>query len=152
MHSQGVVHRDVKPENVVLKNDDVALMVKLADFGLARFCNGGCYSLVCTPQYRAPEIWFQKDATRSKSNSYNELVDTWSAGIVLFTMLAGQAAFYDDDLEHQVCTGNFPFEESFREQPFLDMHQLICCLVVVDPAIRFSSEEARNVTLTSNYA
>ena len=149
LHAQKVAHRDVKPENVLLKENSHGSVAMLADLGLARFCQGGCYSLVGTPQYRAPEIWFHKTTT-CNNNGYDEMVDSWSAGVTLFAMLAGELPFDDEDLEARICKGDICFQESFQGQPLLDLHHVIFCLVVMDPAIRFSSEEARIATLASN--
>ena len=53
LHSQGICHRDLKPDNILFTEKDV----KIADFGLARFMNGtNTYSMVGTPYYLSPEV------------------------------------------------------------------------------------------------
>jgi tRNA A-37 threonylcarbamoyl transferase component Bud32 len=76
-HAQGIIHRDVKPENLVLLEDGT---VKLVDFGLAARDDAGSQR-VGTPHYMAPEIC---------SNGQAEPVsDVYALGITLFHMLTG---------------------------------------------------------------
>jgi len=86
-HAAGIVHGDIKPGNVLLTASGDA---KLADFGLARMRDEASLSLgggapVGTPSYMAPEV------IMGESPDYAS--DLWSAGIVLFRMLAGRLPF-----------------------------------------------------------
>ena len=81
MHKNNVVHRDIKPENIMLEGGDTALAaIKIIDFGTAtKFTRGkGHREKLGTFSYMAPEIMFQK--------TYNEKVDMWSLGIILYEM------------------------------------------------------------------
>jgi len=84
-HSQGVYHRDLKPENLLL---DGNFQLKLADFGLAAInCDDHLCSTECgTRSYMAPEVMSRKSYDGAKA-------DIWSAGVVLFIMLAGNPPF-----------------------------------------------------------
>jgi beta-lactam-binding protein with PASTA domain/predicted Ser/Thr protein kinase len=83
-HQAGIVHRDVKPENVLLAEDG---RVKVADFGLARSMTGNSHHtktgvLMGTVAYLAPE---QVTASGSDARS-----DVYAAGVMLFELLTGQ--------------------------------------------------------------
>jgi len=88
-HGRGVVHRDIKLENILLDGHGG---VKLIDFGLCGYyvpdkplrCHCG------SPSYAAPEIVARKDYLAGP-------VDVWSAGVVLFAMLAGYLPFQGKD-------------------------------------------------------
>ena len=88
LHRRGVVHRDLKPENILFTKSNV---LKLTDFGMAHFVDfkhdaagrrrAHVMTTKCgTPYYAAPEI--------VRGRHYNEKVDCWSLGVVLFWMLS----------------------------------------------------------------
>mmetsp|Transcript_13661 Transcript_13661/g.21471 ORF Transcript_13661/g.21471 Transcript_13661/m.21471 type:complete len:565 (-) Transcript_13661:51-1745(-) len=86
LHKQRVIHRDIKPQNLLLSNTSHSLpILKLCDFGLGKKLSRGretTHSLCGTPNYIAPEIICHE------GHSY--AVDMWSAGIVLYIMLVNQ--------------------------------------------------------------
>jgi serine/threonine protein kinase, bacterial len=89
VHAGGVVHRDVKPENVLVSMARGQMTLKLTDFGVSRLSYGASLtkmtSLIGTPEYMAPELAEHDTATPA--------ADLYSAGIVLYEMLAGRTPF-----------------------------------------------------------
>ncbi|KAJ5244828.1 Mitogen-activated protein kinase hog1 [Penicillium chrysogenum] len=91
VHSAGVVHRDLKPGNILI-NENCDL--KICDFGLARAQDPRMTGYVSTRYYRAPEIML----TWQK---YDVEVDIWSAGCIFAEMLEGKPLFPGKDHVNQ---------------------------------------------------
>jgi tRNA A-37 threonylcarbamoyl transferase component Bud32 len=100
MHSQGVVHRDIKPDNILLSHTGAgAIQIKIADFGVAVLLatTSGSTALLSragTHQYFAPE--------RAKGQSYGKMADMWSVGCVIIELLTPERlrdAIWDDGVE-----------------------------------------------------
>lgn len=89
IHSQGVCHRDIKPQNLLL--DPESGVLKLCDFGSAKQLVRGepNVSYICSRYYRAPELIFG-------ATDYTSQIDVWSAGCVLAELLLGQPIFPGD--------------------------------------------------------
>uniref|UniRef100_A0A8C0G1M8 [tau protein] kinase n=1 Tax=Chelonoidis abingdonii TaxID=106734 RepID=A0A8C0G1M8_CHEAB len=89
IHSQGVCHRDIKPQNLLVDPDTAVL--KLCDFGSAKQLVQGepNVSYICSRYYRAPELIFG-------ATDYTSNIDIWSAGCVLAELLLGQPIFPGD--------------------------------------------------------
>jgi len=89
-HARGVVHRDIKPGNIIIAGEGKA---KVTDFGIARAADSTTFtppgSILGTMRYAAPEVWAGKSDIRS---------DIYSLGIVLYQMLAGRVPFEADTL------------------------------------------------------
>lgn len=89
IHSQGVCHRDIKPQNLLV--DPETAVLKLCDFGSAKQLVRGepNVSYICSRYYRAPELIFG-------ATDYTSNIDVWSAGCVLAELLLGQPIFPGD--------------------------------------------------------
>ncbi|CAL6010730.1 Kinase [Hexamita inflata] len=81
------MHRDLKPENILIQLIDNQFVVKLIDFGLSKL-NKYAQTVVGTTGYMAPEIQMSKNDV-----IYDERVDMWSAGAVLYFLLHGYSPF-----------------------------------------------------------
>jgi len=87
LHSQRVIHRDLKLSNILLDHD---MRAKIADFGLARIVNEDStaqepFTFCGTPNYISPEILAQRP--------YGLSSDIWSLGCVFLTLLTGTPPF-----------------------------------------------------------
>jgi len=89
IHSQGICHRDIKPQNLLLDPDSGIL--KLCDFGSAKHLVRGepNVSYICSRYYRAPELIFG-------ATDYTTNIDVWSAGCVFAELMLGQPIFPGD--------------------------------------------------------
>jgi len=89
-HENGIIHRDLKPENLLYETSEETSIIKISDFGLARFVQGELATTACgTPGYVAPEIVL--------GMGYGKEVDYWSIGIILYIMLCGFPPFYNEN-------------------------------------------------------
>jgi len=89
IHSQGICHRDIKPQNLLL--DPESGILKLCDFGSAKHLVRGepNVSYICSRYYRAPELIFG-------ATDYTTNIDVWSAGCVFAELMLGQPIFPGD--------------------------------------------------------
>ncbi|KAI4144437.1 MAG: hypothetical protein L6R39_004187 [Caloplaca ligustica] len=86
IHSMGICHRDIKPQNLLL--DPSTGVLKLCDFGSAKILveNEPNVSYICSRYYRAPELIFG-------ATNYTTKIDVWSTGCVMAELMLGQPLF-----------------------------------------------------------
>ena len=111
MHQQMVTHRDLKPENILLVSDDpYDLSIRIADLGFAqKFEKDKSMNLVLgTPLYMSPEL--------IRRQQYNEKVDVWSLGVIVYQLLCGMTPFDAPSLkriQENIC--NLPDDQLFQD-------------------------------------
>lgn len=143
VHKAGLVHRDIKPDNILITDEGV---VKLADFSLAGFLSGSAVtahtSLVGTPAYMAPELL--------EGATYSPQSDLYSLGLVLYEALTGSNPFQVEDplvaLERHRTVKIGSLQGNAGVEPRLS--HLIDWLLSPDPRQRPPSAEEALKTIT----
>jgi serine/threonine protein kinase len=141
LHAQGIVHRDLKLENLLLHKKG-ELTVKLADFGLSRLFKPGSqmYTACGTPFYVAPDILLATD-----ESGYGPNVDMWAVGVLLYILLSGRLPFSgdnDDDLFRAIMEGDLVWKSPQFDEVSEEAKDLISHLIVVDTDKRYNAEQA----------
>lgn len=98
-HAAGVVHRDIKPDNIFIHQNDLGEVVKVVDFGIAKIIGESpgvdlqeltiAGKIVGTPAYMSPE--------RLNNLPYDGKADVYSVGIMLYQMLTGRLPFFSKE-------------------------------------------------------
>jgi len=147
MHSQGVVHRDLKPQNLMLQDNRDDWHIKVVDFGMAKRCKsaktgvgrGRLTSICGTPQYMAPEIFQEQD--------YGEKVDIWAVGVIAYILLSGWPPFIDleDDSEERlaelVIGQGLKFDDPVWQHMSKSSRDFLQLAMAKDPANRPSAQK-----------
>ncbi|KAF8652720.1 hypothetical protein AX16_004220 [Volvariella volvacea WC 439] len=163
IHSVGICHRDIKPQNLLLNPSTGVL--KLCDFGSAKILVAGepNVSYICSRYYRAPELIFG-------ATNYTTNIDIWSTGCVMAELMLGQPLFpgesgIDQLVEiikvlgtpsrEQIKTMNpnymehkfpqikpHPFSKVFRPRTAPEAIDLVSKLLEYTPSARLSAIEA----------
>ncbi len=142
-HSLGIIHRDVKPANVMLLADDDGgrPRVKLLDFGLAKDLGGAdgpeepitqAGTVFGTPSYLSPEL-----ASGAKADGRSDL---YSTGVVLFELVCGRRPFVHDnplDIVRDHLSTPPPAPRSLASIS-VELEQVILRALAKDPAARFA--------------
>ena len=146
-HRQGVVHRDVKPANVLIGDDNEVVLV---DFGTAHVTGlpslTDPHSLLCTPEFTAPER-FEPD--NRNGQPVPSAADLWSLGVTMFYAIEGYSPFRRTGEQAGLVTMN-----AVLRDPLPAMHRagqlthLIKGLLEKEPAHRPQAREAERVLVT----
>jgi len=136
LHERQISHMDLKPGNILLKSLERPIL-KVADFGVAQHIGKeGSKSVRGTPMYMAPEII-------NTNNPYDNRVDLWSIGVILYECLFGRPPFVfstTDELIDQIIS-NLPIEIPNDPPISADCRNLLERLLQRDPNQRISFEE-----------
>lgn len=156
MHSRGVAHRDIKPENILLSAEGD---LKLADFGMATLFEyhgkrKNAVTLCGSPPYVAPEVLSCSTQGSTKGTGYApDAADTWSCGVVLFVLLAGNTPWSrplegqdeygrPNEFSEYVQSKGRPQDELWESLP-VEVLSLLRGMMRVDVKSRFSMEDVR---------
>ena len=111
LHLHSIVHRDLKPENLLINDNNI---IKLCDFGWSVKLNDDKRTTFCgTVEYMAPEI--------IKKEKYDEAIDVWSLGVLLFELVHSYSPFYSEDLDikkigNNITNNNLKFKDGLSKE------------------------------------
>jgi serine/threonine protein kinase len=126
LHSYGIVHRDLKTENIMMTQLNDNGIIKIMDFGLSKIVGPkeGLIDGYGTLSYVAPEVLLR--------DPYNKEIDIWSLGIILFLTLSGHLPFMgskQDAIARKIVYDDVEFDEDEWENRSQKVQDLIsCCL------------------------
>lgn len=169
LHEHGIVHRDLKLDNILLNSPEPCTRITLADFGIAKTLTSDIkrmHTVVGTPEYCAPEVGFKADrqmysnfsrvATIDQEHTgYDEKCDLWSLGVITHIMLSGISPFYGDGTEKSIIkntkTGNLNFNTAHWVNVSEKAKYFVKALLTVDVAKRLDSQGALAHPWISNH-
>ena len=139
LHKNNMIYRDLKPENILI---DSKGHIKLTDFGLSKIVKNmeeKSFTLCGTLQYIAPEVL--------SGEGYNECVDWWSLGIIMYEMLTGKLPFKFDKRDSQNELNVYNKKIFFPNWIEENTKDLINNLLIIDPEKRLGngSDGAENI-------
>uniref|UniRef100_A0A3P9KQC0 Serine/threonine kinase 33 n=1 Tax=Oryzias latipes TaxID=8090 RepID=A0A3P9KQC0_ORYLA len=145
LHMRNIVHRDLKLENILLKNpineENSEMDVKVADFGLSikkkgtgieRMMSGTCGTLI----YMAPEVL--------RGNDYSQWCDAWSIGVIMFMVLCGEPPFVSttrENLLKKIESRDLIFSQSIWATISDAAKYILTKLLEVEPVYRMSPSD-----------
>jgi len=130
LHENGVVYRDLKPENMLLTGEG---HIKITDFGFAKSLKPGekTFTLCGTPEYLAPEVIQQR--------GHSFACDWWGVGVLIYEMTCGHAPFMDQNpfkLYEKIIHNEVAFPDYFDTA----LEHLVIGLLDKDASTRFDRE------------
>jgi len=141
LHSRGIVHHDIKPENIIV--DYTLNTLKLTDFGSAKLCSKTTEGAVGgTLNYMAPEVLLNMRGAR---HVCDKSVDIWGIGILTYLLISGNHPFdskkSNQNILNRIITGKFKFQEPIWEKVPKECKDFIKKCLVVDPKKRATVEQ-----------
>ena len=140
LHEMNFIHRDLKPQNILLTSSELTATIKIADFGFARFLGTKqlAQTLCGSPLYMAPESISQK--------GHNSKVDLWSLGVIWYEIVYGFPPFKTmnswAECEKRILLDEIKFPElSDYSKGSIDLIQK---LLERNPEKRLSAQELLN--------
>ena len=143
LHSKNIVHRDLKLENILLSDGSSSAIVKIADFGLARFfADDSQLRTICgSPLYVAPEIL----DIGANMETYTPAVDMWSIGVMLYILLSGNSPFENEDeqsLFQMIRLGEYSMDDHLWDHVSDEAKDCVQRLLTVNTSVRMTITQA----------
>ncbi|CAH1134855.1 unnamed protein product [Ceutorhynchus assimilis] len=142
-HENDIIHRDIKPESILLATKENSAPVKLGGFGIAvqlpdKHCNNIPGRVGC-PHFMAPEV--------VERRQYGKAIDIWAAGVLLHVLLSGTLPFHGSGrrLTEAICRGKLAINSAPQWEFISDnAKDLIQQMLSVDPKQRITIQEVLN--------
>ncbi|GAB4861490.1 hypothetical protein Ancab_036692 [Ancistrocladus abbreviatus] len=137
-----LIHRDLKPQNLLLSSKDITPLLKIGDFGFARYLTpqGLADTLCGSPLYMAPEI--------IQNQKYDAKADLWSVGAILFQLIIGKPPFHGKSqlelFQNILTSSELRFPEGALKVLHPDCVELCRSLLRRNPVERLTFEEFFN--------
>jgi len=143
-HALGLVHRDVKPENLFLASYcHASPIIKVMDFGIARWITSEPQSVRLTnPRSSLGSPCYQSPEQMANATDVDDRTDIWSLGVVLFELLTGGCPFEADTIQEtcwRVLQGTRPSLSTFRPEVDPGIARVVDRCLELDRSKRFSS-------------
>jgi serine/threonine protein kinase/tetratricopeptide (TPR) repeat protein len=136
-HRNGIIHRDVKPANIIISDEGI---IKIVDFGVAMLSDAGgthrSEEIVGTPVYMSPE------QTLGRPTSYP--ADVWSTGVLFYEMLTGKRPHTETDqisLDDAIVNENPTSPRDLNSRIPGELERIVMTCLAKSPSARFESAE-----------
>ncbi|XP_066919547.1 uncharacterized protein [Clytia hemisphaerica] len=137
LHKNNIVHLDIKPENIVLK-EKYGTDIKLVDFGLAQIVKPGdeIREMMGTPEFVAPEV--------INYDCIGLYTDMWAIGVLAYILLSGCSPFLGDDNQEtydNICRVDYHFDEEYFDTISEDAKLFVQELLIKNPKKRNTADD-----------
>jgi serine/threonine-protein kinase len=142
-HDKGVVHRDLKPDNVFIERSDGPLSVKLLDFGIAKMAEGAGLRVTQTGRPMGTAPYMSPEQARG-ARDLDARVDVYAVGVMLYESLAGRLPFDADNYNAmivQILTEPAPALRTLRPDLPVEIDELVMRALAKDARQRFQTAE-----------
>lgn len=142
MHSQGVCHRDLKPDNIMY--DPATVTIRIIDFGISKYFLGSrehgrepedMWTVTGTLSFKAPEML--------RGGGYSEKVDVWALGVIVYQMVTGLLPF-EHEYQSEIIEAILRQDPDYSSIPDLLLVNLLKRMLKKNPDTRISAAETLN--------
>lgn len=158
VHKLGISHRDLKPDNILIMQDD-PILVKITDFGLAKISDNATFmkTFCGTLAYVAPEVitgkYGSQMSSQAERDNYSSLVDIWSLGCLVYVLLTSHLPFNgktQTQMFQKIKKGEFHESPLNSYKISKEGREFLTGCLQVNPRLRWTAEEALKHTWLKN--